>query len=311
MGANRIGGGGCGVAVPGHAAAAHAAARGSVLGAGLLARGRDRSLRRETGAARRRGRRAPTRSAGWAGPRAFTCARASSSGGRWARCIASGVTSSNLARFLRHVERVDVLDARRSHWVVRGPGNMRLEWDAEILSDEPDALLSWKSTAPADIVSAGSVIFRPLGSRADADRRALPVRAAGRRRSAAGGGAARPGSAGAGARGSRAPAWRCSSGATMRPTAVPPRRGGAPGLVTSMAQAVGRDQRGTWSPASSRSITTASAHSGSALGRDEVGGGLRFGQAHAAWPRPGRPSAASTRRCGCRRMPPRRRCAMP
>jgi uncharacterized membrane protein len=71
---------------------------------------------------------------------------------------------SNLARFLRHVERVDVLDARRSHWVVRGPGGVRLEWDAEILSDEPDALLSWKSIAPADIVSAGSVIFRPLGA---------------------------------------------------------------------------------------------------------------------------------------------------
>jgi uncharacterized membrane protein len=70
----------------------------------------------------------------------------------------------NLARFLRHVERIDVMDARRSHWVVRGPGNIRLEWDAEILSDEPDALLSWKSTTPADIVSAGSVIFRPLGS---------------------------------------------------------------------------------------------------------------------------------------------------
>jgi uncharacterized membrane protein len=70
----------------------------------------------------------------------------------------------NLARFLRHVERVDVLDGQRSHWVVRGPGNMRLEWDAEILSDEPDALLSWKSTTPADVVSAGSVIFRRLGS---------------------------------------------------------------------------------------------------------------------------------------------------
>ena len=70
----------------------------------------------------------------------------------------------NLARFLRHVERVDVLDSRHSHWVVRGPGHMRLEWDAEILSDEPDRLLSWKSTSPADIVSAGSVIFRPIGS---------------------------------------------------------------------------------------------------------------------------------------------------
>ncbi|BCS33653.2 hypothetical protein TBR22_A28800 [Luteitalea sp. TBR-22] len=69
----------------------------------------------------------------------------------------------NLARFLRHVERVDVLDGSRSHWVVKGPGDMRFQWDAEILSDEPDALISWKSIGEADVVSAGSVIFKPMG----------------------------------------------------------------------------------------------------------------------------------------------------
>lgn len=70
----------------------------------------------------------------------------------------------NLARFLRHVERVEVIDHGRSHWVVKGPGDMRFEWDAEILSDEPDALISWKSAAAADVVSAGSVIFKPMGN---------------------------------------------------------------------------------------------------------------------------------------------------
>lgn len=70
----------------------------------------------------------------------------------------------NLARFLTHVERVDELDDRRSHWVVRGPGNLRFEWDAEIISDDRDELLSWKSVGSPDVVSAGSVVFRPIGS---------------------------------------------------------------------------------------------------------------------------------------------------
>ena len=70
----------------------------------------------------------------------------------------------NLSRFLSHVERIDELDETRSHWVVRGPGNLRFEWDAEIISDDRDELLSWRSVGHPDVVSAGSVIFRPLGS---------------------------------------------------------------------------------------------------------------------------------------------------
>lgn len=70
----------------------------------------------------------------------------------------------NLSRFLSHVERIDVLDERRSHWVVRGPGHLRFEWDAEIITDDRDELLSWKSTGTPDVVSAGSVVFRPIGS---------------------------------------------------------------------------------------------------------------------------------------------------
>ena len=70
----------------------------------------------------------------------------------------------NLARFLRHVERVDDLGGGRTHWVVRGPGQARFEWDAEIISDDPNELISWKSTEHADVVSAGSVVFRSLGS---------------------------------------------------------------------------------------------------------------------------------------------------
>src|SRR5262245_8554571 len=68
----------------------------------------------------------------------------------------------NLPRFLRHLERVTVLDDSRSHWVLRGPGGIRLEWDAEIINLIPFELIGWKSLAGADVASAGSVRFRAL-----------------------------------------------------------------------------------------------------------------------------------------------------
>jgi uncharacterized membrane protein len=43
---------------------------------------------------------------------------------------------------------------------------MHVEWDAEIINDIPPTLLSWKSVGQADVVSAGSVRFRPSGERA-------------------------------------------------------------------------------------------------------------------------------------------------
>jgi uncharacterized membrane protein len=66
---------------------------------------------------------------------------------------------SNLAAFMRHVERVDVIDQRRSHWVVRGPAGT-VEWDAEIVNEIEPELIGWRSLPGADVASAGSVQFR-------------------------------------------------------------------------------------------------------------------------------------------------------
>jgi uncharacterized membrane protein len=68
----------------------------------------------------------------------------------------------NLPRFLRHLDRINVLDDERSHWVLRGPGGIRLEWDAEIINLIPFELIGWKSLPGADVASAGSVRFRAL-----------------------------------------------------------------------------------------------------------------------------------------------------
>ncbi|HVW87137.1 MAG TPA: SRPBCC family protein [Bryobacteraceae bacterium] len=66
----------------------------------------------------------------------------------------------NLAEFMEHVESVRVLEGdRRSHWVAKGPGGRRMEWDAEIINEIPDELLAWRSLENSEVQNAGSVTF--------------------------------------------------------------------------------------------------------------------------------------------------------
>ncbi len=68
---------------------------------------------------------------------------------------------SNLPRFMSHLERVDVTDATHSHWVARAPAGLQVDWDAKIINDVENKLIGWRSLDHADVVSAGSVRFRP------------------------------------------------------------------------------------------------------------------------------------------------------
>jgi uncharacterized membrane protein len=65
----------------------------------------------------------------------------------------------NLPRFMGYLERVTEIDQRRSHWVARGPGGIRVEWDAEIINDVPNQVIAWRTLPGADVMSAGSVNF--------------------------------------------------------------------------------------------------------------------------------------------------------
>jgi uncharacterized membrane protein len=68
---------------------------------------------------------------------------------------------SNLPGLLPYLKRVDVLDDKRSHWVVEGPAGSSFEWDAEIVNDVPLERIGWRSLPGADVASSGSVRFRP------------------------------------------------------------------------------------------------------------------------------------------------------
>jgi uncharacterized membrane protein len=72
----------------------------------------------------------------------------------------------NLPRFLKHLKNVEVRDEKRSHWAVQGPGGKEIEWDAEIITDSPNHVISWRSLNHPDVKSAGSVHFEPaIGKR--------------------------------------------------------------------------------------------------------------------------------------------------
>ena len=67
----------------------------------------------------------------------------------------------NFPRFMTHLESVTALGETRSHWVAKGPAGSRVEWDAEIVEEQPDELISWRSLPDATVDNEGTVRFRP------------------------------------------------------------------------------------------------------------------------------------------------------
>jgi uncharacterized membrane protein len=65
----------------------------------------------------------------------------------------------NFPRFMEHLESIQLLDDRRSHWKAKGPAGATVEWDAELTVDQPGKLLAWHSIEGADIDNGGTVSF--------------------------------------------------------------------------------------------------------------------------------------------------------
>jgi uncharacterized membrane protein len=65
----------------------------------------------------------------------------------------------NLTRFMTHLKSVQPAGENRSHWVAKGPAGTFVEWDAEIVEDRPNEVISWRSVNGADAENAGEVRF--------------------------------------------------------------------------------------------------------------------------------------------------------
>lgn len=65
----------------------------------------------------------------------------------------------NLPRVMGYLERVTKTDDRHSHWVAKGPGGKRVEWDAEVTDAQDNQRISWRSLEGAEIPNEGTVRF--------------------------------------------------------------------------------------------------------------------------------------------------------
>lgn len=64
--------------------------------------------------------------------------------------------------YLKHVQNVQVIDHKHSHWTVKAPAGTTVEWDAEIINEIPGQTIAWRSINSPDIESAGSLRFEAL-----------------------------------------------------------------------------------------------------------------------------------------------------
>lgn len=60
-------------------------------------------------------------------------------------------------RFMRHLESVEPIDARRSRWVIDGPAGRPMTWETEIVEDAPGTSLAWKTVGRSDVRHDGRV----------------------------------------------------------------------------------------------------------------------------------------------------------
>ena len=72
---------------------------------------------------------------------------------------------ANLATFMENVVRIEVIDDRRSHWVVKAPGGGTVEWDATVTEERENATIAWASEPGADVPNSGRIDFRDAGER--------------------------------------------------------------------------------------------------------------------------------------------------
>ena len=66
----------------------------------------------------------------------------------------------NYALFMDHLESVHPTTGGLSHWKIKAPPGLSVEWDAEITQDIPNELIRWTSIDKSNVDSSGTVRFQ-------------------------------------------------------------------------------------------------------------------------------------------------------
>jgi uncharacterized membrane protein len=71
----------------------------------------------------------------------------------------------NFPQFMQHVEEVRPVGGgdRMSHWKIKGPLGKTVEFDAELVTDEPGKQIGWNSRG-GEMETSGAVTFTDLGA---------------------------------------------------------------------------------------------------------------------------------------------------
>jgi uncharacterized membrane protein len=67
----------------------------------------------------------------------------------------------NLPRFMNHLEKVEEISDTKSKWTAKGPAGVgSVSWEAEIVDDQPNEFISWRSLPGSTVDNAGQVRFK-------------------------------------------------------------------------------------------------------------------------------------------------------
>jgi uncharacterized membrane protein len=65
----------------------------------------------------------------------------------------------NLPFIMSHLEKIEVLDGKRSRWTAKAPVGTKISWEAEIINEVENEVIGWRSLPEAQVANAGSVRF--------------------------------------------------------------------------------------------------------------------------------------------------------
>lgn len=77
----------------------------------------------------------------------------------------------NFPLFMSHIREVGDLGGGRSHWSVKGPGGIPIEWNACVTQQSPNEVIAWRSEAGSMLANAGIIRFTPSGGGTRVDLR--------------------------------------------------------------------------------------------------------------------------------------------
>lgn len=67
---------------------------------------------------------------------------------------------ANLPSVMKYVESVEYISPERAHWTIKLPAGAKSEFDAEVYTDVPNEVISWRSLPGSQIQNAGSIRFK-------------------------------------------------------------------------------------------------------------------------------------------------------